>query len=376
MSAALLLTPPAHTQEPESRTAGLDAQIDWLRLELAELEGEAASLSRDLDLLGTQEALSRRLHQRATARRREVIDEMAAEEERQEMLASALVRSRERAAAALREIYKQSSMAGYASVLAVSDPREVLRGLQSLDVVARRQREAVTDYAARKRESEATAKRLRALRDHLEATLKEAEREERRLAEARRSRLSLLEKVDMEREAHEQAMAELTRAALEMDRAISELSPGDDPPVVSIDFSKLKGTLPWPGPGPVLQPFGEVRHPRFGTVTPHPGWDVQAPPGGPVRVVAAGRVVFSRRFGGYGPTVVIDHGGRYLSVYARLAASTVREGADLLPGEQVGFSAEAHADGKSFFYFEIRHQGQAVDPAGWLRRTGGRESRS
>jgi septal ring factor EnvC (AmiA/AmiB activator) len=65
---------------------------------------------------------------------------------------------------------------------------------------------------------------------------------------------------------------------------------------------------------------------------------------------------------------VIDHGERYLSVYAHLAAASVSETSDVAPGQEIGFAGEADARGKSSFYFEIRHQGKALDPAGWLRR--------
>lgn len=332
-------------------------------------------MSRDLDLLGTREALSRRLHQRASAEREQVGRDVLSEETRLTELEVALVRSREQAAAAMREIYKQSSMAGYASVLAVRDPRKVLRGLQSLDVVARRQRDAIHLYESQRLDSLATAERLQQRRADLERSVKTSIREERRLASARKERLAFLARVDKERSMHRQAMEELTRAAREMEEAIASLPPGADPPGVTIDFRLLEGTLPWPAPGAMLRPFGTVRHPRFGTETPHPGWDIGVEPGSGVTAVAAGRVVFSRRFGGYGPTVVIDHGGRYLSVYARLAAATVPEGTEMLPGGEVGFSSEADDQGKSFIYFEIRHQGLAVDPARWLRRSHGREAR-
>jgi septal ring factor EnvC (AmiA/AmiB activator) len=64
----------------------------------------------------------------------------------------------------------------------------------------------------------------------------------------------------------------------------------------------------------------------------------------------------------------MDHGERYLSVYARLAASLVEEGANLLPGDPVGMAGEADLSGKALIYLEIRHHGKALDPIEWLRR--------
>lgn len=296
-----------------------------------------------------------------------VAAQVADEEARASSLDASIVHSREQAAAALREMYKQSSMAGYAGVLAVSDPREILRGIQSLDVVARRQRDAVDTFEHQAEESRALRSRLERSREELAAAIRETDAEEKRLAAARAERLHLLDRVKKEKSLNQTAADELRRAARELEKALAALPPGAPPPTVSVDFSRLRGTLPWPVDGAVSIPFGEIRHPRFGTVTPHPGWDIEVAPGATVRAVAAGRVLFSRRFGGYGRTVVLDHGGRYLSVYARLAAATVHEGADLLPGQEIGFAEEGGENGKSSIYFEIRFEGQAVDPAGWMR---------
>jgi septal ring factor EnvC (AmiA/AmiB activator) len=354
---------------PPDPAGALDHQIRILETELASLQGEEATLSRDVDLLGTREAISRRRHQRAIELRKSVTAQVLEEEERQQRLSGAMVESRIRARAALREIYKQSSMAGYASVLSVSDPREILRGIQQLDVVSRRHRDAVRLFADQSRESEATRERLEARKAALDRVVREAASEEALLGRSRQERLTLLNRVQAEKEMHQEAAAELRRATEALTEAIASLPPGSPPPAISVDFARLRGTLPWPAAGPVAVPYGQVRHPRFGTVTPHPGVDIRVSPGSPVKAVAAGRILFSRRFGGYGRTVVIDHGGRYLSVYARLAAATVSEGADVLPGEEIGFAAEADVTGKSNVYLEIRHLGLALDPQEWLRRS-------
>lgn len=346
----------------------LDRQIRYLEAQLREIEQDASSLGRDLELLATREALSRRRYQKAAAERDAVASGLAAEEAEAADLAWSLERTRAQAAAALREIYKRSSLAGYASVLSVDDPRDVMRAFQHLDVVSRRQLSAIRGYAEQLRESESRQETLARLRAELELAVGEAAEEGERLLEARTERLGMLERVERERSMHQEAAAELRRASLDLASMLDSISPGSSLPPLAVDLERLKGTLPWPVKGHLKHAFGDRRHPRFGTVTPHPGWDLRVEPGSPVSAVASGRVVFSHRFGGYGRTVVIDHGGRYLSVYARLGAAIVAAGDDLLPGQEVGFAPEPDADGNSSVYFEIRHQGRALDPAGWLRR--------
>jgi len=180
---------------------------------------------------------------------------------------------------------------------------------------------------------------------------------------------ALLRSIREEAEVHRAAIDELTRAAEEMEHAIVEgLRGGQTPGAVAIDMRALKGALEWPVPGRVSVPFGDIRHKAFGTVTPHPGIDIETSPRAEVAGIAGGTVVFSRRFSGYGNTVLVDHGGGYLSIYARLGTPKVAEGDEVLPRQTLGLAADEQSGGPPMIYFELRKDGKAVDPAGWLKR--------
>jgi septal ring factor EnvC (AmiA/AmiB activator) len=357
------------TEEAGSVAGALEREIISLERELESIAEEENALTREIESLAAREALGRRRLERALEERESVARQIREAEEREEELGAALDASRAAVRSALREIYKQSSMAGYTALLAISDPADIMRGLQHLDTLARRQREAVRTFTALQRESEATAAHLSARRAALDRALGQTARAEKTHAADRQRRQAFLRRLREDRTLHLEAVTELKRAASDLAAAIESLPPGSEPPPVSISFDRLRGALPWPADGRIAVAFGRVRHPRFATVTPHDGLDIDLEPGAPVRAVAAGRVVFSRRYGGYGRTVVIDHGARYLSVYARLAAAAVKEGAPVAPGQKIGFVAEGDEGGKSKLYFEIRHQGKALDPAPWLRRS-------
>ncbi|HZE89091.1 MAG TPA: peptidoglycan DD-metalloendopeptidase family protein [Verrucomicrobiae bacterium] len=346
-----------------------DREIDALQKELDGLGGEQKTVTRDVETLSIREALTRRQFEKASWGR----DAAARESARLAKVCAELEKdadsARVRARAALRETYKQGSGTGYASLLSVDDPGDLMRGLQNLDVLSRRQSEAVTDYSRRRREAADASARLKGEQAELSRSAMEAQTESDRLHEARATRLVLLERLQKDRSLQMSALEELKRAMSALNDSIASLPEGAFPGAGAISFSRLEGGLPWPARGVIAVPFGSVRNPRFGTVTPHPGIEIRVEPGAAVRSVGAGRVVFDRRYGGYGRTVVIDHGERYLSVYARLAASTIVEGAEVAPGQQIGFAGEGDARDKSTVYFEIRHQGKALDPAGWLRRS-------
>ncbi|HEV2132603.1 MAG TPA: peptidoglycan DD-metalloendopeptidase family protein, partial [Longimicrobiaceae bacterium] len=87
--------------------------------------------------------------------------------------------------------------------------------------------------------------------------------------------------------------------------------------------------------------------------------------------VEAGTVVLASPFEGYGPTVVLSHGGGYYSLYLYLKNVAVREGAEVTRGQAVGTVGGSPSYQTAHIEFQIRAPGgQAVDPLSWLRQRG------
>jgi septal ring factor EnvC (AmiA/AmiB activator) len=83
----------------------------------------------------------------------------------------------------------------------------------------------------------------------------------------------------------------------------------------------------------------------------------------PITAVAAGSVSFAGVLPGLGNTVIVNHGRRYHTVYARLGSVRVKEGQSVGGGTELGALPEDNAD----MHFELRDQGKAIDPLPWLR---------
>ena len=113
--------------------------------------------------------------------------------------------------------------------------------------------------------------------------------------------------------------------------------------------------------------FGRRKHPRFDTYTLHNGIEIASPPDVPVRAVYEGRVVFADRFRGYGLMVILDHGGKHLSIYAQLSELSVKTGQKVAAGDVVGLSGQGSLE-EPGLYFEMRYQGRPEDPLDWLKR--------
>lgn len=127
------------------------------------------------------------------------------------------------------------------------------------------------------------------------------------------------------------------------------------------------GNLAWPADGRLAYRFGRAVQPN-GTSIRYNGVGIAAAAGSPVRAVEEGTVEMAAPFEGYGPTVVVSHGGGYYSLYLYLRDIQVQPGARVTRGQVVGTVGGEHTPEGSHVEFQIRAPGgQAVDPLTWLR---------
>lgn len=118
---------------------------------------------------------------------------------------------------------------------------------------------------------------------------------------------------------------------------------------------------------PRQPPVGGTIAVRYGDAGSRPGTHgfrngiaMRTKGGESVRASAPGRVAYSGDLPGSGSVVVIDHGRRTYSVYAKIKSSLVEVGEEVDAGQTV---ARARS---GLLYFSIRHRGRAVDPLGWV----------
>lgn len=94
---------------------------------------------------------------------------------------------------------------------------------------------------------------------------------------------------------------------------------------------------------------------------------IGAKTGTAVKAIADGRVILANWLQGYGLVVVIDHGKGDMSLYGYNQALAVKEGNLVRAGQKIAEVGNSGGQGRSSLYFEIRRQGNAVNPIGWLK---------
>lgn len=120
------------------------------------------------------------------------------------------------------------------------------------------------------------------------------------------------------------------------------------------------GMLGWPVSGPVTSSYGV----RWGRM--HEGIDIAVGEGTPVHAAAAGTVIYAGWMGGYGNLVVVDHGNGLSTAYAHNSSLAVAVGQSVAAGEVVSYSGNTGNSTGPHVHFEVRMNGSAVDPLGYL----------
>ncbi len=135
------------------------------------------------------------------------------------------------------------------------------------------------------------------------------------------------------------------------------------PPVVTAPPLKVGG-LGWPVSGNLLARYGG----RMPDGRASSGVLIGAPLGSTVSAVADGTVVFSEWMTGYGLILIVDHGNGYMSLYAHNDALLRDTGDTVKRGDAVAKVGGSGGQGTPALYFELRRNGQPVDPSSWLQR--------
>ncbi|MDX1812402.1 MAG: peptidoglycan DD-metalloendopeptidase family protein [Gammaproteobacteria bacterium] len=128
-------------------------------------------------------------------------------------------------------------------------------------------------------------------------------------------------------------------------------------------FAGSKNGLNWPVKGKIIGHFGK---PRVRGGVKWNGVLIESKFGTPVKAIADGRVVFSDWFGGYGYVLIVEHSGKYMSLYAHNQQLLKSTGDKVRAGETIAEVGNSGRSGEPALYFEVRHQGKPVNPGKWL----------
>jgi murein hydrolase activator len=187
------------------------------------------------------------------------------------------------------------------------------------------------------------------------------------LQQARSQRMQVLASISAQTQSRSERLTRLRHQRSDLESLLAQLrrATASLPPeeLGHSPFAKLRGRLPRPVAGTVIEGYGQVR--AGGLKWQGDLFATQRD--APVRAVSGGRVVYADWLAGLGLLIIIDHGGGYMSLYGHNDRLYESVGQQVAPGQIIARAGDSGGSARPELYFEIRRQGEPVDPRLWLK---------
>ncbi len=190
----------------------------------------------------------------------------------------------------------------------------------------------------------------------LEKLITQAEQKKTEISGILDEKKSLLSSAKADKNALIAMEAQLTAKENEIQRILESLRYGSAP----------TGRLQWPVAGKLVSGFGNRGHPIFGGTRFHSGVDLAAPNGTPIVAADGGEVIQASYSGGYGNSILIYHGGGFATFYAHMSGFAVGQGQMVKRGQVIGYVGTTGWTTGPHLHFEVRINGAAKNPLGYL----------
>ena len=298
----------------------------------------------------------------------EVRDRLEAARDRLARLRSELATARRLLAKRLVEIYKSDTPDALTVVLESDGFGDLLERTEFLERISDQDRE-ITDrvrglrnqaqdqaveLADLEQREQLAAERILHERDQIASAQNQLVSSRDQLASARADKQGALASVRDHRGVLEDDLASLEAEQARVAAALQG-SPAPGP------VKQGSGQLIWPVSGPVTGVFGEVRPGHI-----HAGIDIAVPEGTPIRAADSGRVALMGWVGGYGNYTCIQHTATMSTCYGHQSSFGTSNGASVSQGQVIGYSGNTGNSTGPHLHFEVRINGNPVDPMGYL----------
>ncbi len=383
----LLASPVASGQESASdqkrmvdgRISSLQEKIQAAREREGVLSSEIEVVSEKIDALQTDvDAASARLNELETvlALHQRKLDRLNALYELQTRKLVFLQRQHKEAVARLSkrlvEIYTSERTSSLAVVLDSGSFSDMLDQLEFLNTIGRQDHKIAGEVEIAKLQMQETRNSTRRTRRQVaETTAAVAARtaeqravrdrlawSQRELATARRDKQATLASVQEDKQEALGHMRDLQAQSAALSAKIRSAQSSYVVPAPT-GAASAAGFV-WPVHGVLTSGFGW----RWGRM--HEGVDIAVSTGTPVVAAKAGIVIVAGWMGGYGNLVVVDHGGGIATAYGHNTSVTVGVGQFVEQGQLIAYSGSTGHSTGPHVHFEVRINGGAVDPMGYL----------
>lgn len=348
-------------------------RLDKLQGQLVQTQGQQKQAADALQL--SEVAISatiRRLSQLDTLLAKFELELKQTEEKAGKVNARIKVQS-EALAEQLRAQYS-SGLNAWSALLAGDDPQGISRDLGYLEFVSRARSDAIEALRKDREELSGLQTAQRVQKESIEQTKARLVGERETLAREKTERQKVLARLEQQLASERKQAQKLAQDEQRLGQLVEGLSAQieqwrqqESRNVQAVreaalaalpQGSGIKRGLDRPVRGQILARFGSKR-PDGGAWR---GVLIQAGEGDPVRAIGPGMVVFSKWVQGFGNIIILDHGEQFLSVYAYNQSLLKEVGDTVRQADVIASAGNTGGQLESALYFELRHQGNPLDP--------------
>lgn len=276
----------------------------------------------------------------------------------------------------VRDIYINGRLSYLDVVIGSKDFSDFANRLEVLKRIIDSDINLISEIKKERAQIEAQKKKLEEDRAKLVELEKAALAKQAEIEQKKAERNVVLQKAQNDRAVAMQAIEELNASSAQISAMLKERQAARAAAAAAAaqsagqgsSYTWVQGTgqLGWPVSGEITSPYGYRVHPIWGTTIYHSGIDIGVDEGTPVHAADSGVIVWSGWMGGYGYAVVIDHGNGLSTLYGHNSELAVDEGQSVSKGQVVAYAGSTGNSTGPHVHFEVRENGDPVDPMGYL----------
>ncbi|HWT92775.1 MAG TPA: peptidoglycan DD-metalloendopeptidase family protein [Solirubrobacteraceae bacterium] len=372
----------------------IQEKIESTRGKIGKKKGTERVLSQDIqqytsrirrleNRIGSLQTRQQRLQADLDAKRAVLVRtqaELRSERARLAKLRARLIVARRTLAGRLVEMYKADKPDALSVVLNSDGFAELLERGEFIARIAESDRKIVTVVKSAKADAVKTEKRLDTLEARQQRVAAQVLARRNEVAQVKeevigtkvgmestkRGKERALSKVKVDRHELESHLKSLEKEQAKIQARLARVSSGGGAVTAGGPPPKGSGQLNWPVNAPISSGFGGRSSPGGIGSTFHQGVDLPVPVGTPIHAADGGRVAVAGVMGGYGNYTCIQHTGSLSTCYAHQSSIGVSVGQSVTQGQVIGMSGNTGNSTGPHLHFEVRVNGTAVDPMGYL----------
>lgn len=261
----------------------------------------------------------------------------------------------------IRVMYMNGNVGFFEILLSSENIKDFLSRQEIVESIAEHDKDLIRFMKEQRDIIDSKKVELVAQRASVETTKSKIESRRKDLEFATREKEDLMGRLEVNKKALEEEIDKQNDYAKEIEAQIVKLQRDSGP------YSG--GKMGWPAPGynRITSNYGYRIHPILKVKKLHTGIDIGVPTGGNIVAAAAGTVIYSGPLGGYGNTIMLDHGGSIVTLYAHNSRLMVKEGTVVKRGDIVAKAGSTGMSTGPHLHFEVRKNGVYQDPLAWLK---------